>query len=377
MLTRKADLLKKAFGERFGGQPRVFAAPGRINIIGEHTDYSEGFVMPGAIDRVCLTAAAANGADHVCAVSGQHAEPLISAGRFARTGQWIDYVAAVRQVLIDAGIDVPGCNLLISSDVPQGAGVSSSAALEVSVMNAMLALAGRTASPRQVALWSQAAEATYVGVPCGVMDQYIATSGQAGHALLLDCRSLDTQAAPLPREIAFLVIDSTIRHRLVDGGYAARRADCEMAAHHLGVRVLRDATPDMLNGSGLPERILRRARHVVSENERVLATAKALATGEIVRVGQLMNASHASLRDDFDVTVEETDHLAAIAVDTEGVLGARQMGGGFGGSVLVLAQAEAVNAAEQAILSAYRAATGIHGSAFVCTLSDGASEVRP
>jgi len=150
-----------------------------------------------------------------------------------------------------------------------------------------------------------------------------------------------------------------------------------MAADHLGVRVLRDATAGMLSGCGLPERILRRARHVVSENERVLATAEALTAGEIARVGELMNASHASLRDDFDVTVEETDHLAAIAVKTEGVLGARQMGGGFGGSVLVLAHAEATDAAQQTILSAYHPMTGIHGSAFVCTLSDGASEVRP
>jgi galactokinase len=180
----------------------------------------------------------------------------------------------------------------------------------------------------------------------------------------------------LPADIAFLVIDSTVRHRLVDGGYAARRADCETAASLLGVRALRDATPDMLDRADLPERVFRRARHVIGENERVISAASALFAGEIATVGRLVNASHASLRDDFDVTCSETDLLADIAAHTEGVHGARQMGGGFGGAVLALVDADAVKAAAREIVARYRRETDLPASSFVCRISDGAQEIE-
>jgi len=370
----KSDVVQ-GFRSRFGGSPRVFAAPGRINIIGEHTDYSEGLVMPAAIDRFCLTAMAKNGSDTMrVLVLGRQEETEIAPG-FTRSGTWVDYVSGVRQSLRDAGIDVPGCDLVIQGNVPEGAGVSSSAALEVSTMLAMLACADVTASTIDIALWAQTAESKYVGVPCGVMDQFISANGIAGHALFLDCRSLAYERAPLPPDVAFLLVDSTVRHRLVDGGYAARRNDCETAAERLGVRVLRDASHAMLAKGDLSERVMRRARHVISENERVVATAKALVAADLSKVGRLMNLSHASLRDDFDVTCRETDILADIASQTSGVYGARQMGGGFGGAVLALVDMDGVETASRTICEAYRAQTGIAAPSFVCRIADGAHEI--
>ena len=375
MIAPIEDVVVQAFTSRFGGRPRVFAAPGRINIIGEHTDYSEGLVMPAAIDRCCVVAMARNGSDTIRALTlGRHEEAEI-APKFVRSGSWVDYVSGVRQSLRDAGIEVPGCDLVIHGNVPEGAGVSSSAALEVSTMLAMLACAGDTASPVEIALWAQAAEAKYVGVPCGVMDQFISANGVAGYALVLDCRSLTYERAPIPQNVAFLLVDSTVRHRLVDGGYAARRADCETAAEQLGLRVLRDASHGMIYGSILSERQMRRARHVVSENERVFMAARALAAGDLSRVGRLMNESHASLRDDFEVTCKETDILADIASQTNGVYGARQMGGGFGGAVLACVDAGAVETASRTITDTYRELTGIAASSLVCRIADGAREI--
>ena len=277
MIAKIEDVAVQAFTSRFGGRPRVFAAPGRINIIGEHTDYSEGLVMPAAIDRCCVVAMARNGSDTIRALALGRQEEVEIEPVFAHSGSWADYVSGVRQSLREAGIEVPGCDLVIHGNVPEGAGVSSSAALEVSTMLAMLACAGVTAGPVDIALWAQSAEVRYVGVPCGVMDQFISANGVVGHALMLDCRSLTYERAPIPPNVAFLLVDSTVRHRLVDGGYAARRADCEMAAELLGLRVLRDASHAMLDKSVLSERQTRRARHVVSENERVVLTARALA----------------------------------------------------------------------------------------------------
>jgi galactokinase len=375
MIAPIEDVVVQAFTSRFGGRPRLFAAPGRINIIGEHTDYSEGLVMPAAIDRRCVVAMARNGSDTIRALAlGRHQEAEI-APDFVRSGSWADYVSGVRQSLRDAGIEVPGCDLVIHGNVPEGAGVSSSAALEVSTMLAMLACAGVTAGPVDIALWAQSAEAKYIGVPCGVMDQFISANGVAGHALVLDCRSLTYERAPIPPNVAFLLIDSTVRHRLVDGGYAARRADCETAAEVLGLRVLRDASHAMLDKCGLSERQMRRARHVISENERVVVTALALAAGDLTKVGRLMNESHASLRDDFDVTCRETNILAGIASETSGVYGARQMGGGFGGAVLALVDAGAVEAASRMITDTYRAQTGISTNSLVCRIADGAREI--
>ena len=365
----------RAFAERFGSHPRLFSAPGRINIIGEHTDYSQGFVMPAAINRNCVAAIAPNTVGQLRVFSCNRAEQADLGETFVRRGDWTDYVGGVRAALRDAGIVVPGCDLVISSDVPEGAGVSSSAALEVSVMSAMISTTPASANRIAISRWAQVAEATYVGMPCGIMDQFIAAHGIAEHAIVLDCQTLAFAIVRVPQDTVFIVIDSQVRHRLVDGGYASRRLDCETAARLLGVSCLRDANKEMLALALLPERLNRRARHVITENLRVAETAVALAAGDVAEAGRLMIASHTSLREDFEVTCEETDRLAAIAASTRGVLGARQMGGGFGGSVLALCNRSAEAEARQSMVAAYEAATGLEAEAFTCTLSQGAHEI--
>jgi galactokinase len=370
-----AAKVARIFKDRFGRTPRLFQAPGRINIIGEHTDYSEGWVMPAAIDHQCITAIGPN-PDGVLRIYSLNRDELTErSAPFERAGHWSDYVAGVRAALADAGVETPGFNLVVGSDVPEGAGVSSSAALEVSVLTAMLAMVERVLDHPQIARIAQAAETVYVGMPCGIMDQFISATGRAGHAMLLDCRDLSFERVPAPADAGFLVIDSQVRHKLTDGGYAARRADCEAAASLLGVRVLRDAKLEELTARALPNKLLRRARHVTSENERVLLTAAAFNRGDNGEVGALMNASHASLRDDFDVTCPETDSLAAIAAATPGVFGARQMGGGFGGAVLAFVDRSSLEAAADIITARYREATKLEATCFTCQLADAAGEI--
>jgi len=370
-----AAKLAGVFKDRFGGTPRLFQAPGRINIIGEHTDYSEGRVMPAAIDRRCITAIAPNPHGALRVFSMNRNEQAERSGVFERAGHWSDYVAGVRAALMDAGVETPGFDIVVGSDVPEGAGVSSSAALEVSVLTAMLATLGRSLDHSQIARIAQAAESVYVGMPCGIMDQFISVSGHEGNAVLLDCRDLTFELVPAPVEAGFLLIDSQVRHKLTDGGYAARRADCEAAAAMLGIRVLRDAKAEHLKAGALPDRLLRRARHVISENERVVLTAAAFSRGDNREVGALMNMSHASLRDDFDVTCLETDTLAAIASETPGVLGARQMGGGFGGAVLALVERGQLESAADIVTARYRDATALEATSFTCQLAGGAGEI--
>ena len=241
-------------------------------------------------------------------------------------------------VLARAGVPLVGADLAIQSDVPVGAGVGSSAALEVAVARALLALAGVEADGRQVALWAQAAENEFVGMPCGIMDQFASANGVAGAALVLDCRTLEATPAPLPAGAAFLLIDSRSPHAHVQGEYQARRRDCEEAAGRLGVATLRDVAEADLAGavSGLPPRLAKRRRHVVSENARVRAAAAALAAGDLAGLGRLINRSHASLAHDMEVSTPSLDRLAAIARKTPGVFGARMTGGGFGGCVIAL-----------------------------------------
>lgn len=370
--------LTHAFRQRFSGECRLFRAPGRINIIGEHTDYSEGFVLPAAIDRSCLCAAAPSpdGVIRIFSMNrgGDLRQIAPSAGR---QNDWSDYVAGVFSALQAAGRKPLACHIGLSSDVPEGAGVSSSAALEVSVLTAVLALSGIEATARQRASWARAAEADFVGVPCGIMDQFISVSGQAGCALVLDCRTLEARPAPIPEHAAFAVIDSGVRHQLTDGGYAQRRAECEEAAHMLNVNVLRDADLGELMKANLPDRLHRRARHVILESGRVELTAAALDQGDLSEVGRLMNASHLSLQNDFGVTCPETDQLAGLARRTPGVFGARQMGGGFGGAVLALCDRLSAAEAVESIARNHERLTGRVTEAFVCSVSAGAGEIKP
>lgn len=366
------------FAAHWTGTPRVFRAPGRINVIGEHTDYCGGFVMPAAIDRWCWVAVAANGTDRLRLVAqdlDQSAD--LDLDDLTPRGDWSDYVAGVAKVLQDEGIKLPGADLWISSEVPIGAGVSSSAALEVAGLLALLSLTGTAVSPMQAALWAQAAENRFVGMPCGIMDQFASANGIEGSALILDCRSLEVQPASLPEEAVFLLINSMAPHVLADGEYRARRADCEAAAATLQVESLRDVVDLDRALSRLAGGPALRCRHVVSENARVAEAAEAMARGDLVRLGALMTQSHASLRHNMQVSVPLVDQLAEIARQTPGVFGARMMGGGFGGSVIALVDRARAADAQAAIVAEYAKVLGRVPDAFVCRAVAGAGEVAP
>jgi galactokinase len=370
--------ITKRFRQRYGGAPRIFQAPGRINIIGEHTDYCGGLVMPAAIEQRCFVAVAANGTRRLrvtAAAFSDEASGNLDALR--PVGGWFDYVAGVAHSLMAAGIAVLGADLWIESLVPIGSGVSSSAALEVSVAHALLSVAGQSSNGVQIAKWAQAAENGFVGMPCGIMDQYASANGVAGAALMLDCDTLACTPISLPDGVDFLLIDSTVRHAHVEGAYRSRREDCEAAARILDIPLLAHLAPDGLETalarlSGNPA---KRCRHVVSECGRVRAAAAALGRNDVATLGRLINASHASLRDDMEVSVPEVDRLAAIAQQTPGVLGARMMGGGFGGNVIALVRREAASDAEAAIVARFGAWIGVRPTSILCRAAAGAGEV--
>ncbi|MBA3811533.1 MAG: galactokinase, partial [Caulobacteraceae bacterium] len=318
------------------GPTVAFRAPGRINIIGEHTDYNLGLVMPAAIDRWCTVRARTNGARRLRVRSSAFAGAVdLDLDALTNTGTWSAYVAGVAFVLARAGVALVGADLEIDSDVPVGAGISSSAALEVATVRALLALAGETADGTQVAHWAREAENDFVGIPCGIMDQFASANGVAGAAMMLDCRTLEATPVPVPTSARFLVVNSMQPHVHAGGEYAARRADCEAAARLLGIQTLRDLDEADLPRAlpRLPQGLGRRARHVVTENARVRLAATAMSAGDLRALGGLINASHASLRDDMRVSLPMIDALAEIAQATAGVYGARVMGGGFGGCV--------------------------------------------
>lgn len=358
------------FKDAFGGTPRLFRAPGRINIIGEHVDYAGGKVMPAAIDFACWVAARPNGLD-VLRVTGDLGQGELPLDHFVKQGDWRDYIAGVAFALRDAGHVVQGYDLAIASDVPMGAGVSSSAALEVAVG---LALSGGAVTGKDLALIAQAAENNYVGMACGIMDQFASACGVEGHALMLDCATLAYQPIPLPATACFLIIDSGVKHQHTSGGYASRRADCEAAAHTLGVALLAEVTDlsalDQLSGNPL-----KRARHVLTEIARTQKAEAALIKGNLTELGHLLNASHTSLSADMEVSTPEVDRLTALAQATEGVYGARMMGGGFGGSIIALVQPGRAATALETILEAYSVYLGQRPGAFVVRAAAGAGEV--
>jgi galactokinase len=306
----------------------VWRAPGRVNLIGEHTDYNGGFVLPIAIDRY-TTVAATPRDDGVL-----HARSL----QMPDDSGWTKYLDGVVHALGDEGVRVGGVDVVVDSTVPTGGGLSSSAALEVAAAAALSALAGDALEPKQLARVAFRAETTYVGVPVGIMDQTVVAMAEDGHALFLDTRSLENEQVPFDPSAAGLhvvVIDSGVRHRLDDGRYAERRRQCEAAAKALGVEQLRDATPRQVDAASMDETLRRRARHVVTEDERVLLAVEHLRAGDVAALGPLLLASHASLRDDFEVSISELDNIVEEAMST-GAIGARMTGGGFGGSALAL-----------------------------------------
>jgi galactokinase len=359
-----AGRVAAAFAERTGRDPDgVWAAPGRVNLIGEHTDYNDGFVLPAAIDRQVLAAAGRRRDGRLRLWSLQAGPPadldLAEVGP-GRVEGWAAYPAGVAWALGQAGVELGGADLVVDGDVPAGSGLSSSAALECATATALADLHGAGLDRAALAGLARRAENEVVGVPSGVMDQMVSMLGRAGHALFLDTRSLAAEQVPLPLAAAGLclvVIDTRAGHRLVDGAYADRRAACEAAAATLGVPALRDATPEQVEAAAgaLGDPGLRRARHVVTENARVLETVALLRAGELDRLGPLLAASHASLRDDYEVSSPELDTAVAAAVDA-GAVGARMTGAGFGGSAIALAPAELAGRVAERAAEAFAAA---------------------
>ncbi len=375
--------VKAEFRERFGGEPERWArAPGRVNLIGEHTDYNDGFVLPMAIDRDIWIAFRPRPDRTVRLWSldfAQASEFSLDAVVRDPSASWSNYVRGVAWLLADRGVRLRGMDAAVQGTVPIGAGLSSSAALEVAAGLALLAAAGGDMPRAELALACQRAENEFVGNRCGIMDQFISALGRAGHALFLDCRSLDYRHVPLPAGYRIVVANSMVRRALVDSAYNERRAQCEQAAQALGVRALRDADEAMLESAKrhLPEVVYRRARHVVRENARVLQAVDAMRRGDAEAFGALMNASHASLRDDYEVSCRELDALVDIARRQSGCLGARMTGAGFGGCTVNLVEAGAVEAFVPALREGYRAATGLDAEIYVCDAADGAGVCAP
>lgn len=355
-------------------------APGRVNLIGEHTDYNDGFALPCAIDRETVIAARTRGDGIVRAVAaddGHREDRFAAAGPIVPIAapHWANYVRGVVAALIRQGHAIGGAELAIAGNVPQGAGLSSSASLEVAVGQALKMLFGLDVSPTALALAGQRAEHDFAGCLCGIMDQLVSAHGKAGHALLLDCRSLETMSVPLPADVAIVIIDSRIQRGLVDSEYNLRRRQCEQAAVQFCVKALRDVSPALFaaHETDLDPLLLRRARHVVSENERTLAAAAALRAGDLKRIGALMRASHASLRDDFEVSVPAIDALVDLVNGVIGDAGgARMTGGGFGGCVVALAPRAMAAEVKAAVLRHWRSNSGEPAVVHECLAADGA-----
>jgi galactokinase len=349
----------------------VWRAPGRVNLIGEHTDYNLGLVLPMAIDLACWVAAAPSrsGSDNdgrlrvyseqIGAGSQWRVEDLRHA---SPVGDWTDRVAGIAWELARRGVELRGANVLIDSEVPLGGGLSSSAALGVSLALAL----GGPGEAVELARVAQAAETDFVGVPCGIMDQFIAAAGQEGSAILLDCRSLRSRAVKLPEDVAVVTANSMVKHQLDDSAYRTRVEECAQAARRLGVGSLRDAELEMLGA--LDGVVSKRARHVLTENLRVESFVAAAEARDAVQMGRLVTESHISLRDDYEVSCVELDVLVEAALRVEGVFGARMIGGGFGGSTINLVHPEAVGALQAAL-------RGLTPEIHVCVASAGASEI--
>jgi galactokinase len=384
----QADLrarVVREFEQRFGVEPAFVArAPGRVNLIGDHTDYNDGFVLPMAIDRAVWIAVKPREDRRVVVYSldfGERAgfdlgaEMSSALADGARKG-WIEYVHGVAWALRDAGYPLGrGWDGIAAGDVPVGAGLSSSAAMELATARAFAGLGGVAWEPVSMARLAQRAENEWVGVNCGIMDQLISAAGVAGHALLIDCRSLATRAVPIPAGVAVAVLDTATRRGLVDSAYNERRAQCEAAAAFFGVPALRDVdgTTFEARASELDQVTRKRARHVITENERTLAAATALEGGDVERVGRLMDESHASLRDDFEVSRPELDAMVRLARAHDAAYGARMTGAGFGGCAVALVAAGAAESFVREVTTRYAAEVGLQPAIYVCTASQGAS----
>ncbi|MBY6197240.1 galactokinase [Vibrio hangzhouensis] len=373
-----------SFEKVLGYTPTHFIqAPGRVNLIGEHTDYNDGFVLPCAINYQTVVAAAKRDDNIVRVVSVDYQDAtdefdLTEEIAFQDNKMWANYIRGVVKFLMARGYQIGGADISVSGNVPQGAGLSSSAALEVVIGQTFKTLYDLNISQAEIALNGQQAENEFVGCNCGIMDQLISAEGQENHALLIDCRSLETQPVSMPEDMAVVIINSNKKRGLVDSEYNTRREQCEEAARIFGVKALRDVTIEQFNArvNELDEMVAKRARHVITENDRTVEAAKALSNGDMKRMGELMAQSHASMRDDFEITVKEIDTIVDIVKAVIGEQGGvRMTGGGFGGCVVSLVPPALVDAVKSALAEQYEAATGLKESIYVCQAKDGAGQV--
>ena len=377
------ELLKDEFQRSYGTSPDIFRAPGRVNLIGEHTDYNEGFVMPAAIGFYTWVAVSKR-PDRTLHVRSDEFNETVDLSLEALAGpprkHWSDFVRGVAAVLEARGVNVKGANLIVQGQVPMGAGLSSSASLEVATGLALLSVSEAAVPQLDLVKMCQRAEHEYVGTRCGIMDQFIAVYGRSGHALMLDCRTLEYQALAVPADARLVICNSMVKHVLAGGEYNRRRADCEAGVKLFrqtmpSVRALRDVTLADLerHRSEFPEVVSRRCRHVISENQRVLDAAETLRSGDLGQFGRLMYESHRSLRLDYEVSCKELDLLVEIAATCEGVYGSRMTGGGFGGCTITLARADSVEHFRRKITQGYKDETGITADVYVCSAAQGAA----
>ena len=379
--------LKRKFGAVYDGEPRVFRAPGRVNLIGEHTDYNDGFVLPMAIDREAAAAIVPNDSRKYRVFTAnfdESAEFDLDVTYKGERGRWINFIEGMARILESKGKRLKGADMAIWSDIPSGAGLSSSAALEIVVGLAMLTVSGEEIDRTLLARSGQQTEHDYVGAKVGIMDQFASANASEGHALLLDCRSLEFENVPLDTsEVAIVICDTNVKHDLATSAYNTRREECGQAVELLkeklpGITHLRDVSVDDFEKyeALLPQPVRSRARHVVTENERTLQAADALKHNDLVEFGRLMWESHRSLRDDYEVSSPELDTLVEIAKSCDGVLGSRMTGGGFGGSTVSLVRRGEIDRFLETMNAGYKKAHGREITSVVSEPAAGASEVR-
>ena len=382
----QAAELTQIFRVLYGSEPRIYRAPGRVNLIGEHTDYNDGFVMPAAIDSYTWIAAAVRADRKVVIRSENFYEEIefdLDEQNPQARGHWSDYPRGVALVLKQEGLKLRGVNLLIRGEVPIGSGLSSSAAIEIATGFALLDSSDIEVDRARLARACQRAENEFVGMRCGIMDQFISCFGEAGHCLMLDCRSLERKLLPIGGDAKLVICNTMVKHELASSEYNRRRAECEAGVRHLArslphVRALRDVTMNELErfGRDLPEEIYRRCRHVIGEDARVTDAAAALERNNLAAFGQLMAASHKSLRDDYEVSCRELDLMVGLAAEAPGVYGARMTGGGFGGCTINLVSADCIAQFKSAVSRGYEQATGLAPEIYESPAAEGAGRIQ-
>jgi galactokinase len=379
------DQVTQEFERRFEILPdAVIRAPGRVNLIGEHTDYNDGFVLPMAIDRAVWIALRPRNDNYVVVHSLDFDEvaefsPIEMAKQSKRHGQWVEYMKGVAWAMQEAGCVLQGWEGVIAGDVPIGAGLSSSAAMELATARAFATISNLNWDAVEMAKICQRAENEWVGMKSGIMDQMISAAGVEGRALLIDCRWLSLDPVPLPPDTLVVIMDTTTRRELVTSAYNERREQCEAAAQFFNVPALRDVTIRQFEAAEdlLDPLVAKRARHIITENDRTVRAADAMRAGDAETLGKLMNASHDSLRDDFEVTNDALNQIVECAQRQPGCYGARMTGAGFGGCAVALVQAELVVAFTVDVTNCYREATGLEARIYVSPASEGASVIMP